>query len=102
MSDKLGIPPHDLRASAGAAGRIARDLEPPVKKAVNKSKDAASALKGWSFGTAVETSAEEWDTALSAMRKRIARSQDLLRDIADMHTWNDHDIYRTFSGDLKR
>ncbi|MEV0266320.1 hypothetical protein AB0I49_33935 [Streptomyces sp. NPDC050617] len=102
MSDKLGIPPHDLRASAGAAGRIARDLEPRVKKAVNRSKDAAASLKGWTFGTALETSAEEWETALGAMRKRIARSEDLLRDIADMHTWNDHDIYTAFSGDLKR
>ncbi|WP_372407952.1 hypothetical protein [Streptomyces luteireticuli] len=90
------MPFKELRASGGASGQVGRDLAPHVSKAVKGMKDAAEGLRDWSFGTALEYAASEWDTALEGMRTRIGRSGELLTDTANGQQWTDSRIYDSF------
>ncbi|WP_431043816.1 hypothetical protein ACQUSR_19265 [Streptomyces sp. P1-3] len=101
MGDKLGISPATLRGCGGAASSITdseTEFSKSITKAIKDTGDAAGTLTSWAFGTALQSCHDDWGKALKAMKTRLAKSGDLLRETANGHEWNDQKIYDTFTG----
>ncbi|MFE3738066.1 hypothetical protein [Streptomyces sp. NPDC059134] len=96
MADDLNISAGELRASAGAADNLVRDLRPLLEMAVNDLATASASFHGWTAGPRMGETGEGWGSALGTLRDNLSQHAQGLRMLANGHDIQEEDVRSRF------